>query len=405
VPSQEIGIGFPLLDHLPHIFGAGFSTIQAALQSQLSFALLFALVFLKMLGTSLTLGSGNSGGIFAPSLFMGAALGGAFGSLVQALAPGATADPGAFAAVGMAAVFAGAARAPFTAILIVFEMTDDYQLILPLMASVIISLVIAERLHRESIYTLKLTRRGIHLRRGRDLDVMETVLVNEVMTPQPVTVRASMPAIRLADEFVRTGRHGFPVLNEDGSLFGMVSLEDYRRVMDSSKPGLSDDLLVRDIATRGVVSVFPDDSVGTALQRMAPRDLSRLPVVAREDPRHLLGVVRRNDIVRAYEVGAMRREEARLRGERLQALTHPRAEFVDIALPPGSRAVGKTIAELGLPRAAVLVSVRRGRELMIPRGDTSLQASDVVTALCEREYTEQVKAVLNQPEVAGDSEQ
>jgi cell volume regulation protein A len=101
----------------------------------------------------------------------------------------------------------------------------------------------------------------------------------------------------------------------------------------------------------------------------------------------------------------MRREEARLRGERLQALTHPRAEFVDIALPPGSRAVGKTIAELGLPRAAVLVSVRRGRELMIPRGDTSLQASDVVTALCEREYTEQVKAVLNQPEVAGDSEQ
>jgi CIC family chloride channel protein len=405
VPGQEIGLGFPLLDHLPHVFGTGFSTIEGALQSQLSFGLLFALVFLKMLGTSLTLGSGNSGGIFAPSLFMGAALGGAFGSLAQAVAPGATAGPGAFAAVGMAAVFAAAARAPFTAILIVFEMTDDYQLILPLMASVIVSLVIAERLHRESIYTLKLIRRGIHLRRGLDVDVMETVRVDEVMTSQPVTVPASLSVTRLAGEFVRTGRHGFPVLNEDGSLFGMVSLEDYRRAMENSKPELSDDLLVRDIATRNVVSVFPDDSVGTALRRMAPRDLSRLPVVAREDPRRLLGVVRRNDIVRAYEVGAMRREEARLRGARLQALTHPRTEFVDVALPPDSRAAGKTIAELGLPRAAVLVSVRRGRELVIPRGDTCLQASDVVTALCEREYTEQLKAMLGQPEVADASKQ
>jgi CIC family chloride channel protein len=404
-PTQEIGLGFPLLSHLPHVFGAGFSTIQNALQSQLSFGLLAALVLLKLLGTSLTLGSGNSGGIFAPSLFMGAALGGAFGALVQAVAPGATADTGAFAAVGMAAVFAAAARAPFTAILIVFEMTDDYQLIIPLMASVIVSLIIAERLHRESIYTLKLTRRGIHLRRGRDLDVMETVRVDEVMAPQPLTIPACLPVTQLAGEFVRTGRHGFPVLNEDGSLFGMVSLEDYRRVMQGEKPGLSDDLLVRDIATRDVVSVFPDDTVDTTLRRMAPRDLSRLPVVAREDPHHLLGVVRRNDIVRAYEVGAMRREEARLRGERLRALTHPRTEFVDIALVAGTRAVGKTIAELGLPRTAVLISVRRGHELMIPRGDTRLQACDVVTALCEREYTEQVKIILSQPAITDVSEQ
>jgi CIC family chloride channel protein len=234
---------------------------------------------------------------------------------------------------------------------------------------------------------------------------MESVRVDEVMTSPPVTVPASLPVTRLADEFVRTGRHGFPVLNEDGSLFGMVSLEDYRQVMQGDKPGLSDDLLVRDIATHGIVSVYPDDSVGTALRRMAPRDLSRLPVVAREDPRRLLGVVRRNDIVRAYEVGAMRREEARLRGERLEALTHPGAEFVDVALPPGSRAVGKAIAELGLPRAAVLVSIQRGRELLIPRGDTRLQAGDVVTALCEREYTDQVRTVLSRPEIADANKQ
>jgi CIC family chloride channel protein len=169
VPAEETLLGLPLSANIPHVFGAGFPVIELALLGQLSIGLLLTLVILKPLATSLTLGSGNSGGVFAPALFTGAALGGAFGRVVESLAPGVTAGPGAFAIVGMAAVFAGAARAPFTAILIVFEMTDDYRLIVPLMAGVITSMIIAERLHRESIYTLKLTRRGIRLRRGREL--------------------------------------------------------------------------------------------------------------------------------------------------------------------------------------------------------------------------------------------
>ena len=400
VPSQEAHLGFPLAANMPHVFGLGFSTIEGALQGQLSFGLLLALILLKPLATSLTLGSGNSGGVFAPALFMGAALGGAFGRVVEYLAPGTTAGPGAFAVVGMAAVFAGAARAPFTAILIVFEMTNDYRMIVPLMAGVIVSLIVAERLHRESIYTLKLTRRGIHLRRGWDVDVMEAVQIDEVMVRQPVTVPVNLPVTLLAGEFLRTGRHGFAVLNDDGSLFGVVSLEDYRRATTAGKIP-PDQLMVRDIATRDVVTVFPDETVGTALRRMAPRDLSRMPVVARDDPRRLVGVVRRNDIVRAYEVGAMRREEARRRAETMRAISDTRAEFVDVPLAPDSIAVGKAVAELDLPRAAVLVSIRRGHELVIPHGDTRLQAGDVVTALCEREYTAQVKAVLNRLEQPG----
>lgn len=387
----------PLSANLPHVFGSGFSVIEGALLNQLSFGLLFALIFLKPLATSFTLGSGNSGGVFAPSLFTGAALGGAFGRAVEYLAPQATAGPGAFATVGMAAVFAGAARAPFTAVLIVFEMTDDYGLIVPLLIAVFISLIVAERLHRESIYTLKLTRRGIHLRRGRDVDVMEAVRVEEVMVAQPVTVPANLPVALLADEFLRTGRHGFPVLNEDGSLFGMVSLSDHRRVMMAGE-GLSNDLLVRDIATQDLVTVLPGETVGTALRRMAPRDLSRLPVVSRENPRRLLGVVRRNDIVRAYEVGAIRREEARRRAEAAQGVNNTRAEFVDVSLSPHSRAVGKTVAELGLPRETVLVSIRRGHDLIIPHGDTRLQSGDIVTALCERESVNQLKRLLSQLE-------
>jgi CIC family chloride channel protein len=388
--------GFPANADLPEIFGAGFNTIGNALQGNVPFGLLVALVLLKPLATAFTLGSGNSGGVFAPSLFIGAALGGAFGSVVEHFAPGMTAGPGAFAVVGMAAVFAGAARAPFTAILIVFEMTNDYRMIVPLMAGVIVSLILAERLHRDSIYTLKLTRRGIHLKSGRDLDVMETVRIDEVMVRRPVTVPEDMSVNRLAEEFIRTGRHGFSVLNEDGTLIGMVSLEDYRRVAQE-EPEIPDTLLVRDIATRDIVSVFPDETVGTALRRMAPRDLSRMPVVAREDPRHLVGVVRRNDIVRAYEYGTMRREEARQRVERINVVNDPRALFMDIPIPPGSRASGKTVSGLGLPRGAVMVLIRRGRDLLIPRGDSILAEGDTITVLCERECTDRIRSLLTMP--------
>jgi CIC family chloride channel protein len=394
IPAEETLLDMPLVENIPHVFGSGFPVIEGALLGELSFGLLFVLIFLKPLATSLTLGSGNSGGVFAPALFTGAALGGAFGRLVESIFPGATAGPGAFATVGMAAVFAGAARAPFTAILIVFEMTDDYQLILPLMAGVIVSMIIADHLHPDSIYTLKLTRRGIRLRQGHDVDVMESVRVEEVMVRQPQTIPVDLPVQLLAGEFLRTGRHGFPVLNSDGSLFGVVSLEDYRRATVGGNEA-SKYLTVRDIATRAVVSVFPDETVGIALRRMAPRDISRLPVVSREDTRRLLGVVRRNDIVRAYEVGAMRRHEARLRAGTTQAVRDTHAEFIDVPLLAGSCAEGKTIAELEIPRAAVVVSVRRGQDLVIPHGDTCLLAGDIVTALCDRGCAEQVRDLLN----------
>jgi CIC family chloride channel protein len=395
VPSEEVLLGLPISKNIPHVFGSGFFVIEDALLGNLSFGLLFALMLLKPLATSFTLGSGNSGGVFAPALFTGAALGGAFGRLVERFVSASTAGPGAFAIVGMAAVFAGAARAPFTAILIVFEMTDDYSLILPLMAGVIVSMIVSERLFKDSIYTLKLTRQGIRLHRGHDVDVMEAVLVEEVMVPDPDPLPVDMPVGLLPGEFVRTGRHGFPVINADGTLYGVVSLEDYRKATHGNRKTL-DQLLVGDIATRQTVTVFPDETVGIALRRMAPRDISRLPVVARDDPRHLVGLVRRNDIVRAYEFGVVRREEARRRAETTSRVRDSRAEFVDIPLVAESSMVGKAIAEIKLPHEVVLVSIRRGRELVIPHGDTFLQPGDIITALCQRGCVEEIKQILNQ---------
>lgn len=395
VPSEDALLGLPLSANIPHVFGSGFPVIENALLGQLSFGLLLALVLLKPLATALTLGSGNSGGVFAPALFSGAALGGAFGRVIDHLAPGMTAGPGAFAIVGMAAVFAGAARAPFTAILIVFEMTDDYRMILPLMAGVICSVIIAERLHPDSIYTLKLTRRGIRLQRGRDIDVMESVRVEEVMGRKPHTVPTNLPVHLLASEFIRTGQHGFAVVDEDGGLFGVVSLEDYRRASRERHAASPGGLAVCDIASVDVVTVFPDDSVGTALRRMAPRDLSRLPVVARDNSRRLLGTVRRTDIVRAYEVGVLRREDARRRSEAARVASDTAADFIDVTVSFDAASVGKSVADLHLPRTAVLVSIRRGHRLVIPHGDTILAGGDVVTSLCERGHVEEVKAALN----------
>ncbi|MBN2370793.1 MAG: chloride channel protein [Vicinamibacteria bacterium] len=150
-----------LLRFFPEIYGAGFPAMEAALWVRLSWILLICLFFAEIAGNCLTLGSGGSGGVFAPSLYMGAMLGGAFGTAMHALLPNATAGSGAYAMVGMAAMFAAAAKAPTTSILILFEMTNDYRIILPLMMATVSSAVLSNRLSPFSVYTLKLHQRGV----------------------------------------------------------------------------------------------------------------------------------------------------------------------------------------------------------------------------------------------------
>lgn len=376
VPSEMLYPGGDMLSNLPHVYGSGYGTIEMALLGKASLVFLIAMVFLKLLATALTLGSGNSGGVFAPSLFMGAMAGGAFGLVLQRLFPHLVSGPGPYAAVGMAAVFAGAARAPLTAVMIVFEMTEDYRILLPLMAAVVVSMVVSEHLHHESIYTLKLARRGVRLFRGRDMDVLSAVRVEEVMDRHPVTVRPNMPVTDLPALFMQTNQHGFPVVDAQGNLVGVVSLEDYRRVCgEDGKP--PEGMRVMDIATRSVVVAYPDEPVRDVLRRMAPRDLSRVPVVERENPRRLVGVVRRNDIVRAYEMGAVRRGFAL---GRLPGVPEGTAE-ARFVVPEGAPVVGKSLAELHLPEQFLIIHIHRGRQNILPHGDTRLQAGDEVTLL------------------------
>ncbi|GAW91814.1 chloride channel protein [Calderihabitans maritimus] len=315
-----IGLAFP------QVFGPGYESIEAALTGRLSLLLLVLLVFIKLLAVTLTLGSGGSGGVFAPSLFMGAMLGGALGTIVHGLFPGFTAVSGAYALVGMGAVFAGAAQAPITSIIMIFEMTNDYRIILPLMIACVISYVIASQLHPESIYTLKLLRRGIKFRHGRARTVLETITVGEVMHREVETVPANITVSELAD-LMRKSRHtGFPVL-DGNQLVGMVTVFDIRRAMDK---GINDEPVSKIMSTNLIVT-YPEENLGEALKKFAVRGVGRLPVVKQDDPEHLVGIITRSDIIRAYNKGLLDFQEEAAVSEESTVQT-----FTDTPEPWGS---------------------------------------------------------------------
>jgi CIC family chloride channel protein len=377
---------------IPHIFNVGYEVIESALANELVFSAALILLIAKILATCLTLGSGGSGGVMAPSLFMGAMLGTAFELSINRLFPGVSAPAGAYALVGMAAVFAASVHAPMTAVITLFEMTGDYRIILPLMLTVMVATLVSQLMLRgESIFTLKLSQRGIRLERGRDTDIMHGVTVDEVMATDASTVPDKTTLEELAELFASTRHHGLMVLDNNGKLCGIVTLTDLERGRAEERPG-SD--TVETIATGWphLKVAFPDETMGDALTRMGSRGLGRLPVVAREDPYRLLGVLRREGISRAYNLALSRRTEHDQQAKRAHDFSDEAAEFVDIRLVAGDNCVGKTVAEFApsLPKDCVLVSVLRDGHVIIPHGDTVLQADDQVTAYVRNQDAKQL---------------
>ncbi|AKB67341.1 chloride channel protein [Methanosarcina mazei] len=280
----------------PQVLGMGYEVITDALNSNLAFNLLLILFFLKILAFSLTLGSGGSGGVIAPSLFTGAMLGGAFGTVVNLFFPETISEPGAYAMIGMGAVFAGTARAPLTAILILFEMTRDYSLILPLMFSCVLSNVMSNALYRESIFTEGLRRKGFKIRKGREVDIMGSMFVKDAMVKHVQTVSEDKNVGTLIS-LMQASRHaGFPVLDSKGKLSGIVTLSDLRSKVKYGEV----DKKIGDIATRNVEVAYPDETLEAILKRLGSKQIGRIPVVDREDRTKLLGLITRSDVVNSY---------------------------------------------------------------------------------------------------------
>lgn len=290
----------------PHILGVGYEAIDLALNEQMGWYLLFLLVIIKIAATSLTIGSGGSGGIFAPSLFMGAMAGGAFGTLVNGIFPAVTAPAAAYCIVGMGAVVSATTHGPLTAMLMLFEMTGDYKIILPMMITCIVSALFARHLLPESIYTLKLIRRGIDIKGGKEVNVLKSMHVGDVMNPDVVTLSEEMSMGALAELISKSKYNSFPMLDKDGFLAGILSYRDYSEALFNDD--LKDLVLAKDIATRDVKTVTSENNLFDAFESLSVKDFSIIPVVDPKEPGKLVGVLTRRDIIGAYNKAVIKKD-------------------------------------------------------------------------------------------------
>lgn len=291
----------------PQVFGVGYDTISLALESQLAWYFLIFFVFLKVAATSITIGSGGSGGIFAPSLFLGANLGGLVGVAVHTLVPAHTASSGAYALVGMGAVAAGAMHAPITSILIIFELTNDYRIILPLMIACIISVLITTRLKKDSIYTLKLARRGIDLFEGQEINVLRSLQVAQVMRTNYEWVYADAPIRKLMDLTISSPHTNFFVVDHQKHLIGLISIHDLRKIMHDSD-ALEPIVVAHDLMTPVRHSFISEDTLDTVIMAFSDMKVDELPVVNNHREQRLIGMVAKDDVITAYNRQILKRD-------------------------------------------------------------------------------------------------
>ncbi len=261
-----------LLLVLPQMYGVGYPVLGNAVAGRYAFAFLLLLLVGKMVATSLTIGIGGSGGVFAPSLFIGAMLGSAFGLLVHQLFPGAPGSVGAYGLIGMGAVFAGSARAPITAVIILFELTGEYSIILPLMVAVVLATAISRRLTPDSIYTLKLRRRGIDL--AAKLNPAQTIPVSAAMTGLPEPVLAGTSLADAATRLKAAAYGVLPVTEGDGTFRGILTA---RAVADALAGG-HEHTEHAAIITELPAVIHPDDSLDDALAALTATGCGAIPV-------------------------------------------------------------------------------------------------------------------------------
>ena len=379
---------------IPHMYGSGFPFIEAAIQGNAGLWLLVILIFIKPLATAFTLGSGNSGGVFAPSLFIGAMLGGTMGHFFSLWFPSIVGNTGAFALVGMAALFSATARAPLTAMLIVFEMSNDYSMILPLMVAGVAASYFSQWLHPESIYTMKLAKRGVRFVEGRDMDIMQGVKISEVMKGRPVTIHKDQYFSDAMALFQEKNLLGFPVLQDGEKLWGILTLQDMHRAQ-SKENFSSRGLKVSGFAVENPVTVFPDEPIWAAIQKMSPRDLARLPVISRDGTGRLVGLISRSDILRAYDVGVVRKQRGQIVEHQVDLRQSKENGFVEFVLKEEDTCSNALIKDLSLPDTINMVSIKRSGQIIIPKGHTRIEVGDVITVYGRLKAIEGIKDFLN----------
>jgi len=283
---------------LPQILGNGYDYMEQALTGQMFWGLAFLLVFMKIMCTSITLGSGGMGGVFAPSLFIGAMLGTAFGSTIHGVFPTLTASAETYSVVGMGAVAGAVMQAPLTNILMLFELTNDYTLILPIMVSCIASSYTYQRFTKHSIYVQYLLNRGINIRHGREVSIMNSIKVRDVMNTEFTTIAQEMPFRKILETISYSKNFYFPVLDNKGDMTGILSFSDIREMMFEEQ--LGDLLVAGELATHKVLALTPEQNLNQAMELFTQLDVDQLPVVRHDDKVKVIGMITRGDVMASY---------------------------------------------------------------------------------------------------------
>ncbi len=385
---------------LPQILGTGRETMIEVLNApnfEYTIDLLVILGFVKILMTSISLAGGFVGGIFAPSLFVGVMLGGAFGRVVDLIFPvGSVSDSRAYAIAGMAAVMSGVVRAPITAIMLVFEVTNDYRLILPIMLASVVCVFLAEQFEPDGIYAFGLARKGIRLKQGRDIDVIGSLTVRDAMiTPAPV-IYVDQSLADLRDGLRKHHAHGLVVIDRENKVVGIATLADLRSAFDQGKA----DAPVGDICVRDVITTPQDAPLWTAIRNMGQRMIERLPVI---DPVTCepLGVLTRNSIMRAYNQAITRQIEQQHTEEQVRLHTLTGAHVVEFLVRPGAPVVGRKVRDVQWPPESTVAAIRRGEQLIVPRGSTELRVWDTLTFVADPRAEAELAALSGQPDRTG----
>jgi len=400
-----------LVLQFPQVYGVGYDTITQVLKGETIWYVLLLLLPVKMLATSITLAAGGSGGVFAPSLFLGAVFGGLFGSVMQFLFPELVVSYGAYAVVGMSAMVAGTTHAPITAFLIIFELTGDYKLILPIMICSILATFVASLLKKDSIYTMKLTRRGVDLAKSAEVSIMQTTTVKDVMDANVIPLNENTGFNDILEKVIHAHELCYYVIDDNGKFQGSFNVHDVKEILnEQSLAGL---VVAKDLVPISVnPSIGIDVNLAQCLKKFSLYDSEEIAVVDKESSGRFIGRIGRKDIMNLYNREILRQGTSGLKFIQSKLADKPTSQKY-VNLPDGFEInlirVGplmqmKTMQELDLRRnyGVTVVAINRRsengeREVIIPDQAAVLKVGDKLVVMGRVEDLKRLKDEFDSP--------
>ena len=285
--------------YIPNVFGVGYNTINDSLWNKIDTNMLIILIFAKLLATTFSLGSGASGGVFAPSLFMGATLGGAWGQIINNFFPDIITTTSTYSLIGMGAVVSAVTQAPISAILIIFELTNSFDIITPLMLSCIISLLITNRIIKKSIYLAKLESKGINIENNQEINLLRDIKVSSIIDNDPLLIHESTSFSKVLSKLFFGKMPGAVVVTDNNKYIGVICLNEIRNSLPDSED-LSSIVIAHDLANTSVPFVTLNDNLDVTMQIFGMIDSDQIAVCDNSINKVVIGIVTRKSIISSY---------------------------------------------------------------------------------------------------------